>query len=57
MRNRDKWQMLWDKANARCKQLFAIWANAEGFSLNEWENYSRAFRVRQYIFDRQLKSE
>lgn len=49
--------MLWDKANARCKQLFAIWANAEGFSLNEWENYSRAFRIRQYIFDRQLKSE
>lgn len=57
MSNFWKWQKVWDKANAKCKEAYNAWANADGFALDKWSVYDRWFKVRQYVFERQLASK
>lgn len=57
MSNFWKWQQVWDKVNAKCKETFDAWANADGFALDKWATYDRYFKLRQYVFNRQLASK
>ncbi len=57
MSNFWKWQKVWNKADAKCKETFNAWKNADGFALDLWNVYDRYYKLRKYIFDRQLASE
>ena len=52
-----EYQKIWDKADAKCKEAFNAWKNADGFALDLWKIYDRYYKIRKYIFDRQLASK